>query len=259
MLKNFSKIYLDEVPSTNVYLKDMLVSGKRPEEGTIIITDHQTTGKGQKGNFWESEQGQNLVFSLPLYPGFLPPSHQFALLEIASIAMVETLEYFLKGQNVEVSIKWPNDIYVGDKKICGMLIEHNIIGSLIDYTILGIGLNVNQRKFLSDAPNPISLIHYLGKRSDLTDVLSVWYRYFSTMYMDFENKHRSFEELHALYEKNLYRKIGFYPYKDAQGVFEAEVVGVESNGCIKLKPLKGEPRSYAFKEVSYILSENTKF
>ena len=120
-------------------------------------------GKGQVGNSWESEAGKNLMFSVLLHPDFVPANQQFLISQISALAVQQMLETFVKP----ISVKWPNDIYWNDKKICGMLIENDIAGTKLINSIIGIGININQKKFISNAPNPVSLTQITGKEYDL--------------------------------------------------------------------------------------------
>ena len=124
---------------------------------TVVSTYNQTAGRGQRGNSWESEPHKNLTFSVLLKPQHIIAREQFYISEIVSVAIVNTLRKYIIDQ--PIAIKWPNDIYVNDDKICGILIENTLSGYSISQSIAGIGININQQTFLSNAPNPISLIH----------------------------------------------------------------------------------------------------
>ena len=145
-------IRLDETESTNSYLKKV-VKEERPEEGTLVIADFQTGGRGQMGNSWFSSKGDNLLFSLLVYPAQVKANEQFIISRIASLAIKNTLDLFID----DIRIKWPNDIYWQDKKIAGILIENDLQGDVIDNSVIGIGLNINQEKFPAELPNLVSL------------------------------------------------------------------------------------------------------
>lgn len=146
-------IRLEETTSTNNYLRGLVGKESLPE-GSIVVTEYQTAGRGQVGNTWESEPGKNLMFSIILYPDFLPANRQFLISQIAALSVKETLDAYVDG----ITVKWPNDIYWRDKKICGMLIENDLTGHSLYCSVIGIGININQREFLSDALNPVSLV-----------------------------------------------------------------------------------------------------
>ncbi|NCB67536.1 MAG: biotin--[acetyl-CoA-carboxylase] ligase [Bacteroidia bacterium] len=235
-------MYLRETRSTNLVLKEMLREYELPE-GFVLRTDFQSAGKGQPGNSWESEKGKNLLFSVLLYPQHIAIDQQFILSQLVSVAILRTLNSFCAG----FSIKWPNDIYFGDKKIGGILIENSLQGSKLNTSIVGIGLNINQKTFRSDAPNPVSLRQITAKnqrrKNILQDVLNNIYELYSKMDVD---------TIRNEYSENLYRRVGFYTYRDNKGLFEAELAGIESDGCLKLKTRTGEIRAYYFKEVAFV-------
>ncbi len=156
-------LLLEEVDSTNSYVA---VHAAELEDMTMVIADSQTAGRGQRGNSWESEQGKNLTFTLLYKPQGIAPREQFAISEAAALAVAD----FLVESGMEAKVKWPNDIYAGDRKISGILIEHALMGQTIQHTRIGIGLNVNQREFRSDAPNPVSMVQLLGSESDISRV-----------------------------------------------------------------------------------------
>jgi len=148
-------IRLKEVGSTNNYLMD-LYSIEKPAEGTVVLADYQTAGRGIDGSKWESEPGQNLTFSFILYPTFLAPEAQFYLNKIISLGLSDLAGELLPERD-DIRIKWPNDIYIGNKKIAGTLVQNGVKGSSFDFSVIGIGLNVNQVEFPIDAINPVSL------------------------------------------------------------------------------------------------------
>ena len=216
----------------------------------LITADYQTAGRGQGKNTWESEDKKNLLFAFRFYPTRVKAVDQYLLLECISVAVAETLEKYLKRR---VAIKWPNDIYCGDQKICGILIEHDICGAYLSETRCGIGVNVNQSSFVSDAPNPVSLQQLLGKEVDRAAVLRNFLKFFMKAYMDVIGDGLSRVRLD--YYKRLYRAEGFYPYRDAEGMFEAELEGIMADGRLMLKDKSGRERIYAHKEVEYILNK----
>ena len=160
----------DELKSTNVYLYDK-ISEKHDISDTVVVASHQTEGRGMDKNRWESEAGKNLLFSIALNVNFLEASNQFKISQAVSVAIVETLSQFIDNQ--KLFIKWPNDIYFGDKKLAGMLIQNTIEGRMMGVSIIGIGLNVNQLEFTKDIPNPISLKMITGEDYDLENLLNL--------------------------------------------------------------------------------------
>lgn len=160
----------DELKSTNVYLYDK-ISEKHDISDTVVVAAHQTAGRGMDKNRWESEAGKNLLFSIALNVNYLEASNQFMISQAVSVAIVETLSQFIDNQ--QLYIKWPNDIYFGDNKLAGMLIQNTIEGNMMGTTIIGIGLNVNQIEFSSDIPNPISMKMITGEEYNLEKLLNL--------------------------------------------------------------------------------------
>ncbi len=246
---NPTYIKLISTCSTNSLLAEIASDSKH---GTVVSTIEQTAGRGQRGNSWEAEPGKNLTFSILLRPETIDAHKQFAISEIVSTAIAKTLQKHILDKRV--AIKWPNDIYVEDMKICGILIENSLIGNKINYSIAGIGINVNQQKFLSDAPNPISLYNLIGKETELNFLLDNICCEILRL-MDKYNNADLLQELHNNYIKLLWRNDGYYPYQDTatNECFNARIIDVAPTGILSLQDDKNLSRSYAFKEVSAIL------
>ena len=242
------RIYRNEVTSTNTYVKELLREGIDLPELTVVEADFQTGGRGQQGNSWESERGMNLTFSLVCHPTFLAATSQFVLSQAIAVAIVRTLSDLTDG----LSIKWPNDIYWNDKKICGTLIECNLAGSTIKDCIIGTGINVNQTVFTSDAPNPVSLAQIIGFTLNRQRILDGVVAEFSKLYEELKNL--KFERLKLEYMQHLYRREGFYPYQEPDGEpFEAAITDVELDGHLVLRRHDGCIKKYELKQVKYIL------
>ncbi len=245
-------IHINETDSTNRWLAahgDGNIgknvgeqSSRKVHDSLVVVADYQTAGRGCGTNSWESERGQNLTFSMLLHPTEIPAREQFHITEIASVAMCHTLRQY--GCE-EVSIKWPNDIYVGEKKICGMLIENRLQGSIIKDSIIGIGLNVNQTTFLSDAPNPVSIKQLTGKETALEELLKAFLEAFDDA--------RQSKTTCFAYKKMLFRKGKDYLYKDKTTCFAATLTDVLPDGRLLLTDKDGRERLYAFKEVQFII------
>jgi len=240
-------IHLKEVLSTNISLREMNESRSLPE-GSVIWADAQTAGRGQLGNTWESETGKNLTFSVVLYPDVIRANQQFLVSQIAALSVKETLELYTG----DIRIKWPNDIYCGDRKICGMLIENDLAGATIFSSIIGIGINLNQQHFSPKALNPVSLTQITGDMYDREEVLHQFLSRFYSYYLLLLQEKG--DEIQSAYFDSLYRGIGFYTYQDDNGVFEAEIKGIEPTGHLLLRLREGSIRRYAFKEVSYMIT-----
>ncbi len=241
-------ITLPETHSTNQYLQ-ALCQEKQPHEGVVVSANYQHAGKGQRGNSWEAERDMNLLFSLLLRPTHVHPARQFVLSQLVSLALVEVLSSYAKG----FCIKWPNDIYWHNSKVAGILIENELYGSTLGQCVVGVGLNVNQVAFLSDAPNPVSLRQIVGVELDRAALLDVVLHRVFALY----NAHRdgvlSEEALATAYSEVLYRNKGYHPYTSDGELFEAAIQRVEADGHLVLQTAAGEERCYAFKEVSFVL------
>jgi BirA family biotin operon repressor/biotin-[acetyl-CoA-carboxylase] ligase len=162
-------IRLKVVDSTNRFLMDWLTREK-PGEGTLVIADFQTSGKGTDGSKWESEPGRNLTFSFVLYPSFLAIEAQFYLNKIISLGLIDLVREVLPERN-DIRIKWPNDIYIGNNKAAGTLIQNGVKGNRFDFSVIGIGLNVNQVLFTREVANPVSLQTVAHHAFDLEELL----------------------------------------------------------------------------------------
>lgn len=246
--ENYEIIHVEEVDSTNNYVRSMADSF--PEKEFVVVTaDFQTSGRGQRGNSWESEKKKNLLFSIVCHPTFLEANRQFILSQVISLSIKEELEHHVK----KISIKWPNDIYWREKKIGGILIENDLEGKHIASSIIGVGINLNQLEFASDAPNPVSLLQATGQSKDADTILR-------KILGRFECYYRKLEEGQAhliaeLYRKSLLRKRGYYMFRDKDGLFGARIHHIEPDGHIVLLDTEKNLRRYSFKEVHYIFEQ----
>jgi BirA family biotin operon repressor/biotin-[acetyl-CoA-carboxylase] ligase len=245
ILTNKNIIRLKEVESTNNYANQLVLS-KAAEHGTVVLAQHQKKGRGQQGNSWESEPDKNLLASFILYPQFLPASKQFHLSKIASLALID----FLKTKTEFVSIKWPNDIYIQNKKVAGILIENSVKGNHLSSAIIGIGLNLNQEKFVSDAPNPVSLKQITGKDYDIeeaalkiSDHLQMWYKALLT---------NNYKEIDNSYFAQLFRANEWAVFAKQGNRFEAKITGIGEYGQLVLEDRNGGFSEYMFKEVEFV-------
>ena len=242
--------HLKEVSSTNDYLRHY----QQPdgEEITLVWSDYQQKGRGCGTNRWESEAGKNLTFSLLFHPTDIAPADQFILSMANALALKDTLAEYTDG----ITIKWPNDIYWHDLKLCGTLIETSLGGQRIKDCIIGNGININQRVFLSDAPNPVSMAIITGHEIDREAVLHTftrqWLHYYA-MTMD-ACLH---EQLRTAYRTSLYRRDGTYDYMTRDGEqLLASIHTVEDDGHLVLActtPEGQQLRRFDFKEVIFSL------
>ncbi len=235
--------HITETDSTNRLLKEMLRSEKLPE-GFLLSTDFQSAGKGQPGNSWESETGKNLLFTLLLYPHSIPIQQFFMISQITSLTIKKALDSYCD----DIRIKWPNDIYWKDKKLGGILIENSLMRDRIEQSFIGIGLNINQEQFLSDAPNPISLRQITGKEQNREAILEALHKELLQLYQ----QHNT-EEIQKEYHQHLYRNKGYHPYTDSESgeLFSAKIIAVQMDGKLILEDETGKTREYYFKEVVF--------
>lgn len=237
-------IRIDEVDSTNHFLRTY--QGEGDEDMVVAVAEHQTAGKGQGSHTWEGEKGKNLLFSILVYPNWVPVVRQFLLSMAGALAIKDALDTYTDG----ITLKWPNDVYWNDKKISGTLIETSIDSQGIKKCIFGIGLNINQKVFLSDAPNPVSLCQIVGHEVDreevLQKILDAFGKYYELLlradYMD----------VAGLYHLALYRRRGYHWYEDKDGKFEGAFVEVEDDGHLILHDKQGVIRSYTFGEIQFV-------
>ena len=218
-------IRLNRVNSTNKYALD-IISKSKPMEGTVISASYQYDGRGQIGRFWESQKGKNITCSTILRPDFLAASDQFMLNIAVSLALFDFIEHFLLDTSHQVKIKWPNDIYVDDEKIAGILIQNVLKGKTINTSVVGTGINVNQVQFSTSIPNPTSLAHLLGKELNLEQTLPWLFRFFTKRYQ--ELKAGMFAQLKETYLLNLYRKDIFSEFRtDKNTPISGRIKGVD--------------------------------
>lgn len=249
-------IHLDETPSTNSHLATIADEARH---GTVVFTDRQTAGRGQRGNSWESEPGKNVTMSVLLRDTGVAPARQFLLSEACALAIVDTMRHYIG----ETTIKWPNDIYYGDCKLCGILIEHALAGSRIKHTIVGIGLNVNQRKFLSDAPNPISMYQIAGSETPVRQIVEQIAERLLSLVASLPD---DADAMHERFKRALYRSTGQHEYianvRSTARIgaetllpgqhFHASIIDVEPSGTILLRTATAS-HAFAFKEISFVI------
>lgn len=242
-------VRLQETTSTNHYATEMLANS-RPAEGSVIIAGYQSRGKGADTNGWESEKGKNLTFSIIFYPQFTA-EQQFIMNKAISLGIYN----FLKAElpTAEVSIKWPNDLYIGGKKVCGILIQNSILGNRFDYVVAGIGLNVNQTLFVSDAPNPVSMKLFSGQDYDLNLLLDRLLKHIFEMYsyVNFSTKAR----IEKMYEDALYRFGTWHQYLVKGTQVTARITGTSPYGQLLLENTSGKVIICDLKEVKFLAFE----
>jgi BirA family biotin operon repressor/biotin-[acetyl-CoA-carboxylase] ligase len=257
-------MFIDETHSTSSLLRETY-DDSLPHLFTIR-TDFQTAGRGQAGNSWESEKGKNLLFSTLLRYPEVEAANQWRLSMLVAVAVREAITSILSplaSRLSPITIKWPNDIYYNDQKLVGILIENTLSGRHIAYTIAGVGINVNQTKWLSNAPNPVSMKQITGEEYNVEDLLNAFLEAIQRWEIV------STELLREEYIKHLYRRTGWHPYlerevsvaptniqlsaQDADGVFLAQWVDITPQGEWVLRLKSGEEKRYHFKQIRFVL------
>lgn len=239
---------LKSTASTNDFVRTLSKSLKPDNPYVVVRTDYQTNGRGQTGNSWESEDGKNLLFSVLYRPKNVKAKNMFCLSQAIALSIKEVLSLYIK----DVTIKWPNDIYWHDKKIAGILIENELSGKFVDSCIMGVGINVNQKVFLSDAPNPVSMIQIINSEIPVTELLELIMIRLKSFVEQIERG--EYLRIETNYSHSLYRGSGYYEYEDDNGRFVAKVHNIEPNGVLVLLDTDGKMREYQFKEVRFIIS-----
>lgn len=237
---------LKEIDSTNNYANSLIMS-KTAEEGTVVLAYFQTGGRGQSGNKWESAPSENLLMSVVLNPGFLAVEDQFYLSVVVSLGIADYLSEELEN----VAIKWPNDIYCGNRKIAGILIENGITGHSITSSVAGIGLNVNQTDFSPGLPNPISMKGVTTNEYDLIETSGKVCNSLFNRYMQLKENKR--DQLMQDYLKRLYRINGWHQFKSDQTIFEGRITGIGEYGKLLVENKTGQTAGYFFKEVEFVI------
>ena len=249
----FQMIELDEASSTNSFLA--CHQPLHEVDMTLVTAEYQTAGRGQRGNTWESERSKNLLFSIMVKPQTLHAAEQFVLSQAIALAIQQAIASRLTKTTDACTVKWPNDIYVGNRKIAGILIENDLAGHNISRSIIGCGVNINQTAFAfpkqaeQAVPEPVSLAMLIGTEHERSQVLRDIMSRFSTMYSLICRGERA--SIHDSYMQSLYRREGFHLYRDTVGTFSARISSIEPTGHLHLIDTAGTDRRYAFKEVAF--------
>ena len=250
-------MYIKQTYSTSTLLREQYTEDL-PHLYTIR-TDFQTAGRGQAGNSWESEEGKNLLFSALLRYNDIRATEQWRLSMLVAVALWDVLAKYLPQK--PLTIKWPNDIYFGDKKLVGILIENSLSGQYVGYSIAGIGVNVNQTQWLSNAPNPISMKEITGEEYDVEALMNEWTCSMKSWEL------RTTVEIRTAYMQHLYRSEGWHEYverkvsiaptaiaqKGIEDAFLAEIVNVTEQGELVLRLQNNEEKTYHFKQIRFVI------
>lgn len=243
----------NSIESTYTYLFSLAEREPTTPSGSIIETDYQTQGRGQRGNTWYSSKGLNLIPSILMRYPYLKPGNEFRISVLTTLAIVGTIRKFIPD-TTSILVKWPNDIYCDDKKVAGILIGHSVEGGYILFSVIGIGLNVNEYMFPLDIPNPTSLKLINGAEINLSEVreellknLSLRLPYAADTYWK--------PELHDEYCALLYRKDTWHPYKNLRTGedFVGKIETVSESGLLEIRTEQGELLSFGFKEIAYTI------
>jgi BirA family biotin operon repressor/biotin-[acetyl-CoA-carboxylase] ligase len=272
------KVKVERTESTNTLTKELLAKGEWPEGERFLYTGFQTAGRGQAGNGWESEEGKNLLCSVLIGNRASDIDHPFYLNVLVSVAVHRVIQSelcqakpvcTLSGE-ADLTIKWPNDIYWQDKKVAGILIENAIIGNELKYSIAGIGLNVNQTTFVSNALNPVSMKLITGAETNIDALMQALMTQIEAV------EAMSGEQVWTYYREHLYRKEGFWRFierevslaptmnyspsleeRDGERLdkspFLARIADILPDGEIVLQDQQGKERKYHFKQIRYVL------
>ena len=235
---NFNVLEHAELESTN---DEAARRARELPDRSVIVAARQRGGRGQGDNRWESEPGKNITMTIILKPVGLPAREQFAISMAVSLGTRDLVARYAGG----TTVKWPNDVYVGDRKIAGILIEHAVTGNAITYSLCGVGLNVNQSRFTPGIPNPVSLAGLLGRELPVREVLDELLACIDRRYCLLDDPLSSRRD----YLAHLYRGQGRWEWEDAGGRFGAVVQGVNDHGQLLLEDDGGRTRVYGFKEV----------
>ncbi len=238
--------YLPSCQSTNDEAA-VLIAQSDPAEGTLVVTDNQMAGRGQRGNQWEAKSGQNLTFSAILKPSFLNPSEQFWLNMAISLGIYDTLQPLIGDA---LRIKWPNDIYVMDQKLGGILIENTLHGSTIAWTVAGIGLNINQTEFSYPTATSLQQVTPLANAYDLPGLLSRLCETLEQRYLQVRTGQR--HTLKTDYLGILYRYQQEHTFESQGQYFRGTIVGIDEAGRLGIEA-DGQVRYFGFKEVSFLI------
>lgn len=240
-------IYLDQVSSTNTYAIDMIAK-INPPEGTCIYTDYQSAGRGQIGRYWHSSASKNLLTSYIFYPKTLLAHDQFYLNMISGLAVRDVVTIYCN----DVTIKWPNDIYVADKKIAGILVQNILRGNHIKATVIGIGLNVNEASFPAEIPNPTSLILENGIQNQLSDIRQLLSSKLEYYYLKLRSG--QFDWLSVQYSNNMFRRLKSSSFSNPDGsVFVGEIQGIDAQGKLLIMNENNDTKAYGFREIGYVI------
>jgi BirA family biotin operon repressor/biotin-[acetyl-CoA-carboxylase] ligase len=240
-------VRLGEVDSTNTFTMGLL-RGADIAEGAVVIAKVQTTGRGQRGNTWFSEPGKNITCSILLKPVFLGVNRQFDLTRAVALGISDVLAELLPMS--EIHIKWPNDIIADGKKVAGVLIENVLNGEQLSASVVGIGMNVNQSNFGTDAPRAVSVFQLTGKEFELEEAMRHLFAHIEARYLQLRAGHS--EKIRDDYNGRLFKRGVLSRYTDFKTIFDATLENITEEGLLCLRDGDGLERRFNFKEVGLL-------
>jgi len=235
----------ESLDSTNIFSQE-LVSKSSPTEGTTVLAHYQSSGKGQYGRVWESKAKENITLSIILRPKFLAIKQQFFLNVVSSLAVADAIEYYIKDH---VMIKWPNDVYIKNNKICGILIQNNLQGQQILNAVVGIGINVNQIDFHKDIPNPTSIKKEAGENIELIELRDLLFGTFEKYYEQLRSG--GSEDLKKQYQERLYKKGHISRFRLDEKEVEGVIRSINDQGQLEIE-INGSLESFSKTEIQYL-------
>ncbi|MBS1652027.1 MAG: biotin--[acetyl-CoA-carboxylase] ligase [Bacteroidetes bacterium] len=242
------RIFLDEVDSTNSYANSLL-SNVNLSEGLLVYTTNQTKGKGQRGSEWLAEKGSALAFTVVLKPIKLDTKKHFFLYIISALACYDLMTDVLNNSQIDIKIKWPNDILLNSKKVAGILIENSLQNGILKSSLIGVGINVSQGKFLN-LPNATSIKIETKVETDITNILDKFCKYLEAYYLKLNQN--AFQYLIDLYTLKLYKLQEFTNFEINGCVKRLKVNGISSTGLICLENESKQMFNYDIKEIKWV-------
>jgi BirA family transcriptional regulator, biotin operon repressor / biotin---[acetyl-CoA-carboxylase] ligase len=233
--------------STNDFAAQIIQSGENVFDGTVIVTDNQTAGRGQRGNTWEASIGENLTFSIIFKPNFLKASHQFHLNVAVSLGVFDFLSEFI---DEGLTVKWSNDIYFENQKMGGILIENTLQGYQIGYSVVGIGLNINQTEFGNLRATSLRNVTQNPQRYDLSEMLRKLLECLEKKYLQIKNN--DYESLKVSYLSNMFRFEEYHYFRRNGQQFTGKIVGIDETGKLGIET-DGIILYFDFKEVEFVM------
>ncbi|MEL6656382.1 MAG: biotin--[acetyl-CoA-carboxylase] ligase [Bacteroidota bacterium] len=239
--------HFEVLPSTNAYATELLAK-TAPNEGTVISAAYQEAGRGQIGSSWTASAGENLLLSVILYPRWLVAQQQFLLSRAVALAVADTITHYVDGQ---AQVKWPNDVYFGDKKLAGILIQNSLSGKYLQWSVVGIGLNVNEAAFPVDLPKAGSLFLSAGQQFDLAEVQQTLFKRLEQRYLQVKNKPSI---TRAEYLQHLYRYQEWHHFQMVENgqTFLGQIIGVQENGKLAIQKQGAGVQYFDLKEVAFM-------